>query len=122
VKGPTTDNSVYCPNRAEWRAWLQANHATLSEIWLVFYKKSANKPTLTVDEAIDEGICFGWVDSMMKKLGDERYTLRFTPRKPTSNWSEVNRARVRRLIAEGRMTEAGLTKVTFALAGAGADG
>lgn len=108
-------NTVYFPNRDDWRAWLEANHATEREIWFVFYKKATKKPSLPYGEAVEEALCFGWVDSIEKSLDGERYALRFTPRKPKSNWSESNKIRVRQLIASGRMTEAGLAKVTFPL-------
>jgi uncharacterized protein YdeI (YjbR/CyaY-like superfamily) len=122
MKGPTADNLVYCPDRDEWRAWLDANHATLSEIWLILYKRNPRKPTLSYDSAVEEALCFGWIDGLQKSLDSERYALRFTPRKPKSNWSESNKRRVRQLIADGRMTEAGLAKVTFPLTEAESDG
>ncbi len=108
-------NTIYAANREEWRAWLQVNHASEPDIWLIFYKKHTGKPSVTIEEAIEEGLCFGWVDSVMRSIDGERYMLRFTPRKPKSNWSEYNKHRAKKLIAEGRMTEAGLAKVTFPL-------
>lgn len=108
-------NTTYAATGEDWRAWLQANHASAADVWLIFYKKHTGKPSVSLKEAIEEALCFGWIDSVMKSLDDERYMLRFTPRKPKSNWSEYNKQRVRELIAAGRMTEAGLAKVTFPL-------
>lgn len=93
--------------REEWRSWLEANHAHEREIWLIFYRKATGKQTVSLPEAQDEAICFGWVDSTEKKIDRERYALRFTPRKPGSHWSEGYLSRARRLIAEGTMTVSG---------------
>ncbi len=92
----------------EWRAWLEEHHATSKEIWLVSYKKSAGKPRVTYEDAIDEALCFGWIDSTAKTIDVERSALRFTPRRPKSHWTEVNKERARRLIASSRMTESGM--------------
>ncbi len=92
---------------AEFRRWLEANHASRKEIWLIQYKKTAKKPSLTLDQALEEAICFGWIDSYVKGIDAERYATRFTPRRPKSNWTETNKARARRLIAQGRMQPAG---------------
>ncbi len=86
---------------------LQKLHDTKKEIWLVQYKKAAKKPSINYVEAVEEAICFGWIDGLEKGIDTERYALRFTPRRPKSNWTETNKERARRLIAEGRMTEAG---------------
>jgi uncharacterized protein YdeI (YjbR/CyaY-like superfamily) len=98
----------YAAGRAEWREWLQSNYSTARQIWLQFYKKGTGKPSVTMREAMDEALCFGWIDSVMHSLNEESYLLRFTPRKPKSKWSEVNKARARDLIAHGLMTEAGM--------------
>ena len=100
--------TLYVTRPADFRKWLRANHRTKKEIWLIQYKKAANKPSLTLDEALDEAVCFGWIDSYVKGIDEERYAIRFTPRRPKSNWTDTNRARARRLIAERRMTPAGL--------------
>lgn len=99
---------LYCETRAEWRAWLKKNHAEAREIWLVYYKKATGKASVAYEEAVQEALCFGWIDGMNKGLDAARYLQRFTPRKPASNWSDSNIARMKRLIAEGRMTPAGL--------------
>lgn len=95
----------------EWRAWLQANHGTEKDVWLTFYKKHSATPSITFEEATDEALSFGWIDSSMKRIDDEKYVLRYTPRRKGSNWSERNKKRVAELIEEGRMTEAGLAKI-----------
>jgi uncharacterized protein YdeI (YjbR/CyaY-like superfamily) len=94
-----------------WRSWLEQNHATEADVWLTIYKKHSETPSVTVQEAMQEAICFGWIDSSMQPIDGERYALRFTPRRKTSNWSERNKGWAARLIEEGRMTEAGLAKI-----------
>jgi len=98
---------LYVVSREELRAWLQKNHASKSEIWLVNYKKATGKPSIPYSDALEEAICFGWIDSLERSLDQERYATRFSPRRPRSNWTETNKERARRLIAEGKMTEAG---------------
>ena len=92
---------------AEFRRWLEAHHATVRELWVGFYKKGASRRGITYAEAVDESLCFGWIDGIRKGIDGERYANRFTPRKPGSSWSNVNTARVAQLIAEGRMHPAG---------------
>jgi uncharacterized protein YdeI (YjbR/CyaY-like superfamily) len=101
-------------SRAEWRAWLAANHDKESEIWLVFYKKASGLPTLAYADTLDEALCFGWVDSLIKKIDDTKYARKFTPRKDDSKWSLVNKKRVQQLIKDGLMTDHGLKKVEAA--------
>jgi uncharacterized protein YdeI (YjbR/CyaY-like superfamily) len=100
--------TLYATTRQEFRTWLEKNHHSKKEIWLVQYKKAAKKPSLNYVEAVEEAICFGWIDSIEKSIDIERYALRFSPRRPKSNWTETNKERARRLIAEGKMVEAGL--------------
>jgi uncharacterized protein YdeI (YjbR/CyaY-like superfamily) len=100
--------TVLAKDRAEWRRWLAKNFARSDEIWLVFYKKASGKQTVSYDHAVEEALCFGWVDGMKKKLDEECYAFRFTPRKARSAWSKSNLQRVERLIADGKMTPAGL--------------
>lgn len=95
----------------EWRAWLQANHAVEKEVWLIFYKKHTGISGVTFEEATEEALSFGWVDSIMKRIDEEKYALRYTPRRKGSIWSEGNKRRVANLIEQGRMTEAGLAKI-----------
>jgi uncharacterized protein YdeI (YjbR/CyaY-like superfamily) len=103
-------------SRAEWRAWLQAHHADSGSVWLVTLKKAAGEPPLTQAEAIEEALCFGWIDSLPRKLDDARTMLLMAPRKPGSAWSKINRERVERLTATGRMSPAGLAKLESAKA------
>jgi uncharacterized protein YdeI (YjbR/CyaY-like superfamily) len=90
------------------RAWFAANAAEAREVWIGFYKKGVNRPGLVYAEALDEALCFGWIDVLVRRIDDESYMLRFVPRKPKGNWTEANSRRVQELIAEGRMQPAGL--------------
>jgi uncharacterized protein YdeI (YjbR/CyaY-like superfamily) len=99
--------TLYVTTAADFRKWLKANHASKKEIWLVQYKKATHKPSIDYVQAVEQAICFGWIDGFEKGMDTERYATRFTPRRPKSNWTETNRSRARRLIAEGRMTAAG---------------
>jgi uncharacterized protein YdeI (YjbR/CyaY-like superfamily) len=100
--------TVFAKDRSEWRRWLAQNFARSQEIWLVFYKKASGKPTVSYEHAVEEALCFGWIDGMIKKLDEECYAQRFTPRQAKSPWSKSNIQRVERLIAEGQMMPAGL--------------
>lgn len=91
-----------------WHNWLLQNAKSETEIWLVFYKAGSKKTGITYEEAAEEALCFGWIDSLIKHLDDESHARKFTPRKSGSPWSEVNIARARRMIESGRMTEAGM--------------
>ena len=93
---------------AAFRTWLEANHASETELWVGFYKKATGRPSLTWPESVDEALCFGWIDGLRKRVDEESYKIRFTPRKASSNWSAVNVGRVEALKAEGRMQPAGL--------------
>jgi len=106
---------LYIPDRDQWRKWLTKNHdREESGIWLVFYKKKTNKPSLEYEHAVEEAICFGWIDSIIKKIDEARYVRKFTPRKPGSFWSQLNKKRVAMMIKQGLMTKAGLEKVMIA--------
>lgn len=104
--------TLYVTNRSEWRRWLSENHTTESEIWLVYYRKASGKPRIPYNDAVEEAICFGWIDSTEKKIDNECSAQKFSPRKPNSRWSELNKERARRLIEGGKMTDAGLVKLT----------
>jgi uncharacterized protein YdeI (YjbR/CyaY-like superfamily) len=93
---------------ALFRAWLEKHHEDRNELWVGFRKKGSGKPSITWPEAVDEALCFGWIDGVRKRIGDESYANRFTPRTPTSHWSLVNVRRVGELTAEGRMHPAGI--------------
>lgn len=101
--------TVFAKDRAEWRRWLKKNSERSREIWLVYYKKTSGKPTVSYDHAVEEALCFGWIDGMIKRLDEECYAQRFTPRKTNSPWSKSNIVRVERMIAAGQMTPAGLS-------------
>src|SRR5438270_641879 len=93
--------------RAVWRAWLRRNHARKKEIWLVLHLKASGRESLAYNDAVDEALCFGWIDSIVKKVGPQSRAQRFTPRRRGSPVSEMNKARARRLVREGRMTAPG---------------
>ena len=115
--GPKTDpDEVYAANRAEWRSWLEGNHSTADRIYLIYFKVGAGKPTVSYDEAVEEALCFGWIDSKVNSMDDERYKQIFTPRKPGSPWSKSNKDRIARMIKQGRMTTAGSALITKAKA------
>ena len=101
-------NPRFFKSQADFRKWLEKNHAKETELLVGFYKKDSGKPSITYPEALDEALCFGWIDGVRRSLGDEGYTIRFTPRKPKSIWSNVNVRHVERLKKEGRMAPAGL--------------
>jgi uncharacterized protein YdeI (YjbR/CyaY-like superfamily) len=99
---------TYFATAAEFRDWLKGHHGTADELWMGVYKKGSGIPSITWSEAVDEALCYGWVDSIRKAIDDRRYMNRFTPRKPNSNWSEVNVRRVEELIRQRRMRAPGL--------------
>ncbi len=107
-------NSIHPKSRAEWRAWLEQNHNQAKGIWLISYSKTSGKPRIEYEEAVEEALCFGWVDSKGKKLDGERTMLWYGPRRPGSGWARTNKGRVEKLIAAGRMAPAGLAKVEAA--------
>jgi len=103
------EKPLYMKNRRQWRSWLQKNHDCRDEVWLVYYKKHTNKPSIPYVDAVEEAICFGWIDGKVRSVDAERNVQRYTPRRERSNWSELNIGRARRMIAQGQMTEAGLS-------------
>jgi len=98
---------VFFDSPAAFRAWLEKNHATARELWVGYHKRATGKPSLTWPESVDEALCFGWIDGLRKSIDENRYRIRFTPRKPRSRWSAINIARVKVLEKLGRMREAG---------------
>jgi uncharacterized protein YdeI (YjbR/CyaY-like superfamily) len=102
------DAPIFFANVAEWRVWLERHHDSATECSVGFYKKGTGRPSMTWPESVDVALCFGWIDGVRHGIDDERYRIRFTPRKKTSTWSAVNSTRVPELIAEGAMTPAGL--------------
>ena len=95
---------------AQWRAWLAKHHASVSEVWLVFPKQHTGVASIEYKDALDEALCFGWVDSLVKRLDDRRFARKFTPRRADSRWSDVNRKRYAALQAEGRLKPSGMER------------
>ena len=102
--------ALYVTNRDDWRAWLKRNHSSQKEVWLIYYKKHTGKPRIPYDDAVEEALCYGWIDSTVKRIDDEKYAQKFTPRNEKSNWSELNKKRARKMMKAERMTEVGLAK------------
>src|SRR6266566_695475 len=107
---PKTLRTLDVRTPEQWRKWLADHHDSQSEVWLVFHKRHTGRASIAYEDAVDEALCFGWVDSLIKRLDDERYARKFTPRKLDSRWSTVNRERYARLEASGRLTGAGLNR------------
>ncbi|MDD5172076.1 MAG: YdeI/OmpD-associated family protein [Candidatus ainarchaeum sp.] len=109
--------TLYVANRKTWRVWLSRHHRRAKEIWLIYYKKSSGKPRILYNDAVDEALCFGWIDSIVKKVDEERFAQRFSPRRSGSVLSQLNKERIRKLILENRMTDAGMKAVAHAYNG-----
>jgi uncharacterized protein YdeI (YjbR/CyaY-like superfamily) len=106
---------TFCPaSRQEWRLWLNENHSSKQFVWLVYYKKKSAVPTVTYSEAVDEALCYGWIDSTRVSLDHEKFMQFFCKRKPTSVWSKVNKGKVQQLIEAGLMTQAGYESIEVA--------
>ena len=105
-------NSFTPSNLADWRGWLAKNHHREREVWLV-YLKPAGRTNIDYESSIEEALCFGWIDSIIQKIDEEKYARKFNPRRMESKWSETNKRRIVKVIREGRMTEAGMARVTF---------
>ena len=106
--------TLYAPDRKTWREWLRKNYKTEKEIWLIYYRKEAGRPRIAYNDAVEEALCFGWIDSTVKKLANDRVAQRFSPRNPNSEYSQANQERLRRLIAKGRVRKdvlAGLAEI-----------
>ena len=101
------DEALYFATPEAFRAWLEANHETCDAQWIGYFKKKSGVPSITWPESVDEALCVGWIDGLRRSVDDKRYRIRFTPRRPRSNWSKVNVERVAALEAEGRMKDAG---------------
>jgi uncharacterized protein YdeI (YjbR/CyaY-like superfamily) len=112
-----TQNNIetICPkSREQWRQWLQENHDRKQSVWLIFYKMKANVPTMNWSEAVDEALCFGWIDSKRQSIDEEKYRQFFSRRKPNSTWSKINKTKIKQLTEEGLMTRAGFDCVEIA--------
>ncbi len=107
--------TLHVTERREWRKWLAANGEKEREIWLIFYKRHTGRKRLEYGDAVEEAICFGWIDSIIKRLDGERYAQKFTPRNRGSKWSDLNIARAKKMIAAGLMTPAGSASIDSAL-------
>ncbi len=112
-----TDKETFYPkSQKDWREWLEKNHDSKQSIWLVCYKKQSNKPTINWSDAVDEALCFGWIDSTRKSIGDNTFIQFFTRRKPNSAWSKINKGKIERLIEGGLMQKAGFESIERAKA------
>ena len=109
-------NAVHPKTRAAWREWLELHHTRVEGVWLISFKKATGKPRFEYEESVEEAICFGWIDSKVNKLDEERSMLWFAPRKPKTGWSKPNKERVERMLAAGLMHPSGLAKVNQAKA------
>jgi len=107
-------NRLYAEKREDFRNWLQKYHNTENEIWLIYYKKKTGKQCISNNQAVEEALCFGWIDSVVKSIDEEKYAKKFTPRRGESSWSELNRERAERMIKKGLMKEEGFTKIRSA--------
>jgi uncharacterized protein YdeI (YjbR/CyaY-like superfamily) len=103
--------ALYFRNRDEWRKWLEKNYDKEKSVWLIHYKKDSTNTGIKLDEAVEDAICFGWIDSKLKKVDDEKYILKYTPRNAKSVWSKINREKAEKMIKLGQMTNAGLLKI-----------
>ncbi len=106
--------TLYVVDRKAWRQWLSKNYKSEKEIWLIYYKKSSGKPRIPYNDAVEEALCFGWIDSTVKSIDGEKYAQRFTPRRSGSVLSDANKERLRKLVANKKMTRAGLAAVSHA--------
>jgi uncharacterized protein YdeI (YjbR/CyaY-like superfamily) len=106
--------TVYAIDRQQWREWLDKNHHTSLGVWLIYYKVKSGKSSVRYSEAVKEALCFGWIDSQVKSLDEERYMQLYTPRKPKSVWSKLNKQYIEELIEQGLMTPSGLKKIETA--------
>lgn len=103
--------TLYVITRKEWRKWLEKNHTSTKEIWLIYYKKHTGKERIPYDDAVEESLCFGWIDSTVKRVNDEYYVQRFTPRNKKSEWSLLNIQRIKKMIAIQAVSKAGMETI-----------
>jgi len=105
-------NNVLCfKNKNDWRAWLEANHKDSKEVWLIHYKKCSSKKSINHIDAVGEALCFGWIDSKLKKIDKDKFVLKYTPRRSKSVWSKINKEKAEELIALGKMMQSGFDKI-----------
>lgn len=103
--------TLHVTGRGAWRSWLARNHDAEKEVWLVYYRKSSGKPRIPYNDAVEEALCYGWIDGTLKRIDGERFAQRFTPRRASSSVSQMNRERIRKLVAQKKMTPAGLKAI-----------
>jgi len=113
--------TLHVTSRSEWRNWLSENHSKEKEIWFIFYRKSTGKKSIVYNDAVEEALCYGWIDSTVKGIDNEKFAQRFSPRRAGSNLSEMNKVRIRNLKASGKMTKAGLQALALVKKDAPAD-
>ena len=104
------NNALYFKNRNDWRSWLEKNH-NKKEVWLIHYKKNSGKLSVNHEEAVEEAICFGWIDGKLKRINAEKFILRYSPRKANSVWSKINREKAEKMIKLGKMNENGMKSI-----------
>jgi len=107
-------NQLHFSSRGDWRKWLKVNHNKVEVLWLVFYKKHIGRANISYNDAVEEALCYGWIDSIVKKIDEEKYARKFTPRNDHSRWSELNKKRAGNMIEQGKMTAVGLSKIDAA--------
>jgi uncharacterized protein YdeI (YjbR/CyaY-like superfamily) len=105
------DEELHFVDRSEWRAWLSRNYASKKGVWLIYLKKHTGKRSIPYDDSVEEAMCFGWIDGIIKRVDDEKCARRFMPRKGRSRWSESNKKRAEKMVREGKMTEVGMAKI-----------
>src|SRR5437588_1771243 len=111
---PTKNRKTFlATDRESWRAWLTKNHASEKEVWVVFPKRHTGEQCMSYEDSVEEALCQGWIDSIIRRIDDQSYARKFTPRTDHQNWSELNKRRVAKLMREGRMTEIGLARVSY---------
>jgi len=103
--------TFYARNSSEWRSWLEKNHQMKKGVWLIYCKAHTGKQSIPYDDSVEEALCFGWIDGIIKKVDDEKFGRKFTPRRKNSRWSESNKKRAEKMIRQGKMTEAGMTLI-----------
>jgi len=112
---PNNRNTLYVHNREAWRQWLQENYKTAAEIWLIYPRQHTGKPRIPYNDAVEEALCFGWIDSITRTIDEDHYSQRFTPRKPRSSYSQTNKERLHRLIAQEKVLPEVLATVSHLL-------
>lgn len=114
-KSTLLQQTFHPSDRLAWRHWLEENHESAREIWLVYDKVHTGRSCISYEESVEEALCFGWIDSLIQKIDEEHFARKFTPRRPGSAWSNTNKRRVVKIITEGRMTSFGLAKIDYSL-------